>query len=228
MNQVLANSTKTVKDSPNLWLGQVLHIACLMILLIALFLIWSALEHPFPLIFWAAVATPVLHQVFVWIAWRTELRSSTTSNVIGFHGYLVIFFGLFVGRFVSLALLAWVDKGSLNLPGPVAIVLSVLIAIPGLYAIYSVRRYFGMTRAAGADHFDERYQKMPLVRKGIFRFTDNGMYLYAFLTFWAIAIGFNSLSALVVAAFSHAYIWVHFFATEKPDMDYIYEQHDLN
>ena len=63
---------------------------------------------------------------------------------------------------------------------------------------------------------------MPFVTEGIFRFTSNGMYLYAFLLFWAIAFGFASTAALTVAVFSHAYIWVHFWATEKPDMDYIY------
>ena len=88
--------------------------------------------------------------------------------------------------------------------------------------MYSVQRYFGMVRASGADHFDARYRKMPFVKAGIFRFTNNGMYVYAFLLFWALAVGFNSAAALIVAAFSHAYIWVHFFATEKPDMDYLY------
>ena len=63
---------------------------------------------------------------------------------------------------------------------------------------------------------------MPLVKEGIFQFTNNGMYVYAFMLFWAIAIGANSVAALVVAAFSHVYIWVHFFATEKPDMDFLY------
>ena len=48
------------------------------------------------------------------------------------------------------------------------------------------------------------------------------MYVYAFLLFWMIAIGLDSSAALVVAAFTHAYIWVHFYATEKPDMDYLY------
>lgn len=79
-----------------------------------------------------------------------------------------------------------------------------------------------MIRASGADHFDRKYREMPLVRKGIFRFTSNGMYLYAFLLFWAIAVGFNSAAGVVVAAFSHAYVWIHFFATEKPDMKYFY------
>ena len=83
-------------------------------------------------------------------------------------------------------------------------------------------RYFGLARAAGADHFDPSYRKMPFVTGGIFKYTSNGMYVYAFLLFWAIGIGCNSSAALVVAAFSHAYIWVHFYATEKPDMDHLY------
>jgi len=29
-------------------------------------------------------------------------------------------------------------------------------------------------------------------------------------------------AALVLAAFCHAYIWVHYFCTEKPDMKRIY------
>ncbi|MCH2115792.1 MAG: hypothetical protein MK171_12890 [Pirellulales bacterium] len=112
------------------------------------------------------MAFPVAHQVFVWLAWRLELRSSLTSRAIGFRGYLVGFFLLFGGRFISLG-------------------------VPGIYAAYSVQTYFGMIRAAGADHFDARYRQMPLVWEGIFRFTQNGMYVYAFLLFWAIAMGFN-------------------------------------
>jgi protein-S-isoprenylcysteine O-methyltransferase Ste14 len=164
----------------------------------------------------------VVHQVFVWLAWRLELRSSGTSKAIGFAGYVAGFFLLFGGRFVSLIVLAWLDRGSLGLTNPVHVIVTTLLVLPGVYAMYSVARYFGMARAAGADHFDPRYRDMPLVKDGIFRFTNNGMYLYAFLLLWAIAVGFNSSATLVVAAFSHAYIWVHFHATEKPDLDFLY------
>ena len=212
----------TIRTIPGIWAGQLLHLACVATLLAMTWGVWSYLGRPVPVAFWVAVAVPVVHQVFVWLAWRLELRSSATSKAIGFPGYLVGFFLLFGGRFVSLAVLAWMDRGSLELPGlPQAIVTAVL-TVPGLYAMYSVNRYFGMARAAGADHFDPRYRDMPLVREGIFRFTSNGMYLYAFLLFWAIAFGFNSSAAVTVAAFSHAYIWVHFHATEKPDMDFLY------
>jgi hypothetical protein len=183
---------------------------------------WKHLREPFPFLFWCAVAAPVIHQIFVWLAWRLEIQSAATSKSIGFYGYVVVFFVLFAGRFVSLIALAWEDRGSLNLNDVTVAILTLLLALPGIYAMYSVKRYFGMARAAGADHFDKRYRNMPLVQKGIFRFTSNGMYLYAFLLFWAIAIGFNSNAALLVAAFSHIYIWVHFYATEKPDMDFLY------
>ena len=207
---------------PGLWTGQSIHIIGGSFLLLLTWICWTYLGKPFPRAFWCAVAFPVVHQIFVWLAWRLELQSSTTSKTIGFQMYLIIFFILFGGRFVSLILLAWVDTGSLNFEIILRVILTVVLCVPGIYAMYSVKRYFGMVRASGADHFDPTYRTMPLVKNGIFRFTSNGMYLYAFFLFWAIAIGFNSAAGVVVAAFSHAYIWVHFFATEKPDMDYLY------
>jgi hypothetical protein len=222
----------TANTYPGIWVGQSVHLGCLAVLLALAWVAWKYLGEPFSNAFWIAIAFPVMHQVFVWLAWRLEFRSSATSKVIGFQGYLVCFFLLFGGRFISLFALAWMDRGSLELPIlPRALVTTLLVAL-GVYATYSVKRYFGMARAAGGDHFAPRYRDMPFVTKGIFRFTSNGMYCYAFLLFWAIAVGLNSAAALTVAAFSHAYIWVHFHATEKPDMDFLYasawKQQDLD
>ncbi len=210
------------KTSPGLLVGLPLHIICLTIFLSLVAVTWVSLGRPFPLAFWGAVSVPILHQFFVWLTWRLELRSSSTSKTIGFRGYVACFFFLFGMRFITLGFLAWLDRGSLGLSVLPQVILTTLCLSLGAYAAYSVKRYFGMIRAAGADHFDPRFRDMPLVNKGIFRFTNNGMYIYAFLLFWAIAIGFNSSAALVVAAFSHAYIWVHFFCTERPDMEYLY------
>ncbi len=212
----------STKQVPGLWVGQSLHFACLVFLLALVWLAWSYLGEPSPAAFWIAIALPIVHQVFVWLAWRLELRSSITSHAIGFHGYLVWFFLLFAGRFVSLFALAWIDRGSLNLAFLPQAIATTLLALPGIYTMYSVKKYFGFARAAGADRFDPKYRHMPLVKQGIFRFTNNGMYVYGFLLFWAIAIGLNSSAAVTVAAFSHAYIWVHFYATEKPGMDFLY------
>ena len=208
------------------WSGQVIHFVGLSVLLAVLLLAWTMLGKPFSAAFWVATAIPVLHQVFVWIAWRSELRSSMISKTIRFRGYLTLFFVLFVGQFLALGTLAYLDRGSLRLGTVPVVLLTGALVVPSAYAIYSVHKYFGLERAAGADHFENRYRTMPFVKKGIYRYTENGMYIYAFLSFWAIAIGFNSSAALIVAAFSHAYIWVHYFATEKPDMDHLYASAD--
>ena len=213
---------KTDNHVLNIWYGQTIHFFGLVVLLALVWAAWGALGWPFAAAFWGAIAIPILHQVFVWIAWRLELRSSVISKTIGWRLYLFVFFALFFGRFATVAILAFLDRGSLGFCPFFGALLTAVLAVPSAYAIYSVHRFFGPQRAAGADHFYTRYRNMPLVKKGIFRYTKNGMYLYAFLSFWAIAIGFNSAAALVVAAFSHAYIWIHYFATEKPDMDYIY------
>lgn len=207
---------------PGIWRGQARHLISLTALLALTWLAWAYTGKPLATLFWFTVAVPVMHQLFVWLCWRLELRASLVSHMIGFKGYLGLFFLLFGTRFISLFLLAWFDRGSLELHPLPQVALTLILLIPGIYAMYSVRRYFGMARAAGADHFDPAYRSMPLVNQGIFRFTDNAMYLYAFLLFWAIAISLNSSAALIVAGFSHAYIWVHFYCSEKPDMDYIY------
>jgi Phospholipid methyltransferase len=207
---------------PGLWAGQTLHAVCLASLLMLAWVAWWLLGEPFPGAYWSAIAVPVAHQVFVWLTWRLELRSGATGKTIGFRAYLVVFFVLLIGRPVAIVALAWLDRASLGLPMLPRVIAALVLVLPAIYALYSVKRYFGFLRAAGADHFDPRYRDMPLVEDGIFRFTNNGMYGYAFLLFWAIAVGFDSLAALVAAAFSHAYIWVHFLATEKPDMNYLY------
>jgi hypothetical protein len=210
-------------DSPiNLWHGQLLHLICIGILFGISQHVWVYLGKPQAIAFWSALAFPVAHQVFVWLSWRLELQSALTSRTIGFQTYLVVFFVLFAGRFVSLFMLAWLDRNTLELNSQFRTVTTAIFLFLGIYAMYSVRRYFGLARAAGADHFDTAYKSIPFVKEGIFRFTSNAMYVFAFLLFWAIAIGFSSASALLVAAFSHLYIWVHYYCTEKPDMDFIY------
>jgi len=213
-------------STSRLWVGQPFHFSFLSLLLVLVYFVWNYLGQPFPVAFWCAIAFPVLHQIFVWLTWRLELHCAAISKSIGFRGYILFFFLLFFGRFISLLALAWIDRGSLNLQIIPLTTFTTLLALPGLYAMYSVVKYFGMARAAGADHFDPKYRDIPLVKKGIFRFTSNGMFLYAFLLFWAIAVGFNSIAALLVAAFSHVYVWVHYYATEKPDMEFLYNSAD--
>ena len=155
----------SAKMPPGLWTGQSIHAFCVILLLALTWAAWTYLGNPFPTAFWIAIAFPVVHQVFVWLAWRVELRSSAISKTIGFKIYVVFFFLLFGGRFISLVALAWMDKGSLKLQFLPQAIATIFLAMPGLYAMYSVKRYFGLVRATGADHFDPKYRDMPLVKK---------------------------------------------------------------
>ncbi|MEE3370017.1 MAG: methyltransferase [Planctomycetota bacterium] len=115
-----------------------------------------------------------------------------------------------------------VDQGSLALDLWVRAFGAALLDLPAIYTLYCVARFFGFRRALGIDHFDATYRKRPLVAEGSFRWTANGMYLFGFLTLWAIAVACASSVALVAAGFSHLYIWVHYCWTEKPGMQWIY------
>jgi hypothetical protein len=50
------------------------------------------------------------------------------------------------------------------------------------------------------------------------------MYTFGFLILWSLALLSLSKAALIVAAFNHLYIWVHFYFTELPDIRHIYKK----
>ena len=168
-----------------------------------------------------AVRLAVVHQVFVWFCWRTELHAGMLSRLFGAGGfptYAVFFVALGGARFAAALTVAWVDRGSL---APESLALkgaALLMLLPVAYMFWSIRRFFGVRRALGADHFDAAYRTMPLVREGIFRWTPNAIYTFGPFVLWAAALWWSSRAALVTAAFNHLYIWVHWFATEKPDL----------
>jgi hypothetical protein len=175
--------------------------------------------------FWIAVAVPIAHQVFVWFCWRTELHRGLISRGfgrLGFAIYATIFTAFLVARLITVTLLAVASHHSLPVNHLVLRILALVIVIPVAYLGYSVARYFSFARAYGADHFDETYRSKPLVREGIFRFTANGMYTFGMMVLYIPALWYASRPALVAAVFSHLYIWVHYFSTERPDIRRIY------
>lgn len=177
--------------------------------------------------FLAALAVPVAHQVYVWLGWRVELHGKLLSRWLGeaaFSVYSVPFFAFLLLRVAVVWALAAAEEGTVAAPRWLLDGLALLLAVPFLYAFYSVGRYFGFQRAAGLDHFEPSLRERGLVRRGIFRFTSNGMYIFGFLGFWVLALAYASTAALVAAAFGHAYIWIHYFATERPDLRRIYGQ----
>lgn len=177
-----------------------------------------------------AITLPIMHQVYVWFCWRIELHTGGLSRVLGraaFPLYAMGFSVLGIARVVVVFCLAIANQHMLpveSIPGgDVVLKTAAIVAlVPAVYLFYSVGRYFGFRRAYGIDHFDVAYRSKPFVRGGIFRFTSNGMYIYGFLLMWMPGLWWASPAALVAAAFNHLYIWVHYYATELPDIRRIY------
>ena len=168
-----------------------------------------------------SMSVPIIHQAYVWICWRAELCWQSTSKIIGFKRYVIIFFILGISRF-SAIVLCFVDYGSLYKPGLLAWILSIILFIPGAYTMYSVKKYFGFLRAAGADHFDTKYSDLPFENRGIFKWTPNAMYVFAIGIPFSFAVATGSQSMFIVAIYTYISIWLHYFCTEKPDFTVIY------
>ena len=174
---------------------------------------------------WLSITVPVLHQVYVWFAWRTQLKYSLISRIFGESGFRVYRIGftvLFASRLIFIILLSLSNRNSIVLSSGFSYALSVVFILLSGYLFYSVRTYFGFERAYGIDHFDESYRHLPFVREGIFKYTSNAMYTFGFLVLWVPGLIFFSKAALLAACFNHVYIWVHYYTTELPDIRYIY------
>lgn len=177
--------------------------------------------------YWAAVVFAILHQVWVMLFWRAELHFGWVSATLGKPRGFNIYgrgFGLWsLLRFGSIIALAFASPGSYAAPQALRYGLALVCALLAGWLLYSVVRYFTMDRALGADHFEERYRSLGLERRGIFRYVRNGMYTFGFLAAYIPGLLLASKAALWLALLNHLYIWVHYFATEKPDMARIYQ-----
>lgn len=176
--------------------------------------------------FIAAILAPIFHQLFVAICWRLELYKKFLSRIFGTTAFLLFkigFFTLFLSRMIFIIVLAISNAGTMSLKVSISYSIATLLSIPALYLFYSVKKYFGMDRAFGIDHFEpEKYKTQIFVKKGIFKYSSNAMYVYGFLILWVPAFLFSSKLALIAALFNHLYIWVHYYFTELPDIQFIY------
>ena len=213
--------------------GQLGHLAGLAALLLALWASMGILDFEtgsflgLSVNTWAAlaVADAIIHQVYVWFCWRSELHGKRLTRALGdraFPLYKAGFAALIILRPLLAFALAWANRGTLAIDPWLGFAIGVIMLGFAIWLMVSVRLYFGFDRAFGVDHFDPAYRNAPLVNAAIFRLSPNAMYVFGFLALWAPAFLFRSEAALAVAAFSHGYIWVHFYCTEKPDMRRIY------
>jgi hypothetical protein len=174
---------------------------------------------------WVSIWLAVAHQVIVAIVFRAQLHRGLLTRRYGGDDLKVwglVFFPLLAARPVTLTITAWLDRGSIDLWRPGEILLGLLLIVPAVMTMRSVIRHFGFVRAMGGDHFGDEFLHMPRVREGMFRYSDNAMYSFAFLGLWGIALLCGSWQALIVALVQHAYIWVHMYCVESPDMRWLY------
>lgn len=173
-----------------------------------------------------SIIMPIIHQLYVLVCWRLELYNKAISKKFGDKGFLYFKIGfavLIMARPIAITMLAISNSHTLTINPVVGYVIVGLLLMPAIYLFYSVKRYFGMDRTFGVDHFEpEKIKIVPLVKKGIFKYTSNGMYVYGFFILWIPGLLFLSKAALLIALFNHIYIWIHYYYTEKPDMDFIY------
>lgn len=175
--------------------------------------------------FWWGIWSAIGHQLYVMLVWRSQLHFGWVKDRFGERGFDLYGrgFGLWsLLRFGSLVGLAYATPGALEVSRNLLNGLSVLIIAVVSYLMYSVLRYFSINRALGADHFEERYRTMGFEKRGIFRFVNNGMYIFGLLALWLPGLLLASTAALIAGLLSHVYIWVHYFSTEKPDIARIY------
>ena len=168
-----------------------------------------------------SMMTPLIHQSYVWLCWRSELCWKIISRTIGFKVYVIIFFILAILRLSSIGL-CFADYGSWFKPGLMAWAVAILIFVPFVYTIYSIKKYFGFLRATGKDHFDPSYKNIPFEKRGIFKWSSNAMYTFAVAVFFGFAISAGSKAMFVFAAYSYIGTWLHYFCTEKEDFKVIY------
>ncbi|GKY86814.1 methyltransferase [Sinisalibacter aestuarii] len=176
---------------------------------------------------WARVgiALALIHQVIVAVVFRLELHRNAMTRLFGARDmkvWAMIFMPLLAARPLTALLAGWADDVPITPYRLPEILLGLALLAPAIWGMHSTLVHFTLRRALGGDHFREEIRALPKVTGGVFSYTENGMYGVVFLGLWGIALLFGSWNALVLALFQHAYIWVHMYTTEAPDMRRLY------
>ncbi len=172
------------------------------------------------------IATGLIHQSIVAVVFRLQLHFNLMVRLFGDRALKIwgfIFLPLLGARPVLLILVGISDYGSLGGNRTLEILAGLLLLGLIGWTMHSVLKYFTINRALGGDHFYDEYLNMPMVTQGAFKYSGNAMYSFVFSGLWGIGLLLGSWNALVLALFYHAYIWVHMYCTEDPDMRILYK-----
>ncbi|MEE9387511.1 MAG: PEMT/PEM2 methyltransferase family protein [Paracoccaceae bacterium] len=176
---------------------------------------------------WAyiAMAIALFHQSMVAVVFRAQLHLNLMVRLFGDNALKIwgaMFLPFLALRPITVLIAGLADAGSLAGDRTLQLATGAILMIPAIWGMHSVIKHFTINRALGGDHFYDKYANMPMVTQGIFKYSSNAMYSFVFLGLWAIALLTGSWNAIVLALFNHAYIWVHMYCTEDPDMKIIY------
>ena len=177
---------------------------------------------------WAYItlAVGLIHQSIVAIVFRLQLHFDIMVKMFGENAlkvWGVIFLPFLGARPLLLIIVGIADYGSLGGNRTAQLVGGALLIVLVAYTMHSVLKYFTINRALGGDHFYDEYLNMPMVNQGAFKYSGNAMYTFVFTGLWGIGLLLGSWNAIVLALFYHAYIWVHMYCTEDPDMRILYK-----
>eukprot|EP01084_Bolivina_argentea_P246364 412313_1 len=174
------------------------------------------------------LAASSLWRFYVMICWRTELYSRSLTNIFGsttiaFMVYRIGFFVFGISTFISVIIIAFSSPNTIYIPEYLRYALLIFCTVSGFCVVHSVVMYFGLSRATGFDHFYvKKAQKMPLVKEGIYKYVSNAQYKLGVLHFFVPGLYFQSKNSLLAALSHYVCVWMHYYCTEKPDMEYIY------
>ena len=91
--------------------------------------------------------SPIIHQVYVLVCWRSELHYKSISNMFGKKGFKLYKIGfaiLILSRPVTITLLAISNEMTLGIDPLLSYIIAGLLLIPAIYLFYSVKKYFGI------------------------------------------------------------------------------------
>ena len=177
---------------------------------------------------WAytTIAIGLIHQSIVAVVFRLQLHFDIMVRLFGGNAlkvWSVIFLPFLIARPLLLIAVGIADYGTLGGDRTIQLAIGALLLPLAVWTMHSVLKYFSINRALGGDHFYDEYLNMPLVNEGAFKYSASAMYTFVFTALWGIGLLLGSWNAIVLALFYHAYIWVHMYCTEDPDMRVLYK-----
>ncbi len=173
------------------------------------------------------VVLVVMHHVYVWFCWRSELHYQTLTELFGSNGFTVYAVGalfFLMARPILVIVVGVANRNTLWLPDLICWILTAVLALLSTGGICTTLKNMTFQQVLGVDHFYENITKRGLTEEGIFRYVSNPLFTLGMLGMWIPGVIFRSKAALVLGLFQHLYVWVHYLTIERPDIQMLYPE----